>query len=57
MASVSLLEDEIADTEEQIKQAQKDYDAAKEKEDAQYRAMKKRIQYLYEKGRPAILSF
>lgn len=50
MASVSLLEDEIADTEEQIKQAQKDYDAAKEKEDAQYRAMKKRIQYLYEKG-------
>ena len=41
MASVSLLEDEIADT---------DYDAAKEKEDAQYRAMKKRIQYLYEKG-------
>lgn len=41
MASVSLLEDEIADTEEQIKQAQKDYDAAKEKEDAQYRAMKK----------------
>ena len=50
MASVSLLEDENADTEEQIKQAQKDYDAAKEKEDAQYRAMKKRIQYLYEKG-------
>lgn len=50
MASVSLLEDEIADTEEQIKQAQKDYDTAKEKEDAQYRAMKKRIQYLYEKG-------
>ena len=50
MASVSLLEDEIADTEEQIKQAQKDYDAAKEKEDAQYSAMKKRIQYLYEKG-------
>ena len=50
MASVSLLEDEIADTEEQIEQAQKDYDAAKEKEDAQYYAMKKRIQYLYEKG-------
>lgn len=50
MASVSMLEDEIADTEEQIKQAQKDYDEAKEKEDAQYRAMKKRIQYLYEKG-------
>lgn len=50
MASVSLLEDEIADTEVQIKQAQKDYDEAKEKEDAQYRAMKKRIQYLYEKG-------
>ena len=50
MASVSLLEDEIADTEEQIEQAQKDYAAAKEKEAAQDYAMKKRIQYLYEKG-------
>lgn len=50
MVSVELMEEEIADTEEQIGQAQKDYDAAKIKEEEQYTAMKKRIQYLYEKG-------
>lgn len=55
MASVSLLEDEIADTEVQIVQAQKDYDEAKAKEEAQYHAMKKRIQYLYEKGETSYL--
>ena len=55
MASVSLLEDEIADTQAQIEQAQKDYDEAKAKEEAQYHAMKKRIQYLYEKGETSYL--
>lgn len=55
MASVSLLEDEIADTEVQIEQAQKDYDEAKANEEAQYHAMKKRIQYLYEKGETSYL--
>lgn len=55
MASVSLLEDEIADTQVQIEQAQKDYDEAKAKEEAQYHAMKKRIQYLYEKGENSYL--
>ena len=55
MASVSLLEDEIADTQVQIEQAQKDYDEAKAKEEAQYHAMKKRIQYLYEKGETSYL--
>ena len=55
MASVSLLEDEIADTQVQIEQAQKDYDEAKAKEEAQYHAMKKRIQYFYEKGETSYL--
>lgn len=55
MASVSLLEDEIADTQVQIEQVQKDYDEAKAKEEAQYHAMKKRIQYLYEKGETSYL--
>ena len=55
MVSVELMEEEIADTEEQIGQAQKDYDAAKAKEERQYTAMKKRIQYLYEKGENSYL--
>lgn len=55
MVSVDLMEEEIADTEEQIVQAQKDYDAAQEKEQQQYTAMKKRIQYLYEKGQNSYL--
>lgn len=50
IASVALMEEQIADTEVQIKKAQKDYDAAKAQEDAQYQAMKKRLRYLYEKG-------
>ena len=55
MVSVDLMEEEIADTEEQIVQAQADYDAAKKKEEEQYTAMKKRIQYLYEKGENSYL--
>lgn len=55
MASISLMEEEIAQTEESIEQAQKDYDAAKAKEERQYNAMKKRIQYLYEKGEDSYL--
>ena len=55
MVSVELMEEEIADTEDQIVQAQSDYDTAKEKEEKQYTAMKKRIQYLYEKGENSYL--
>ena len=55
MVSVDLMEEEIADTQEQIVQAQSDYDAAKVKEEEQYTAMKKRIQYLYEKGENSYL--
>lgn len=50
IASVALMEEEIADTEVQIERAQEDYDAAKAQEEAQYQAMKRRIKYLYEKG-------
>lgn len=50
IASVSLMQDQISDTEKQIVKAQEDYDAAKAQEDAQYLAMKKRLRYLYEKG-------
>ena len=42
IASVSLMQDQISDTEKQIVKAQEDYDAAKAQEDAQYLAMKKR---------------
>ena len=50
IASVSLMQDQISDTEKQIVEAQEDYDVAKAQEDAQYLAMKKRLRYLYEKG-------
>lgn len=50
IASVGLMEEQIGTTENEIEKAQKDYDAAKEKEDAQYLAMKLRVRYLYEKG-------
>lgn len=50
IASVSLMEDQIVETEGQIVKAQEDYDAAKAQEEAQYQAMKKRIRHLYKKG-------
>ena len=50
ISEISLLETDIEYKDEQIKQAQKDYDAAKVKEEEQYQAMKKRIRYMYEKG-------
>ena len=50
IASVEMLEEEIAEKEVQIQKAQEDYDAAKAEEDAQYEAMKIRIKYMYERG-------
>ena len=50
IASVGLMEEQSEDTQEQIVQAQEDYDAAKAQEEAQYQAMKARLRYLYEKG-------
>ena len=50
IASVSLLEDEIAKVEEKIETTKVELDEAIEKEETQYAAMKKRIQFMYEKG-------
>lgn len=50
IASVEMLEEEIAEKEVQIQKAQEDYDDAKAEEEAQYEAMKIRIKYMYEKG-------
>lgn len=47
---IQVLEDDMANKEAEIAQAQADYDAAKAKEEEQYQAMKKRIQYMYENG-------
>lgn len=57
IASVSLQEDLIAQTREAIQEAQKEYDEAKEREEAQYASMKKRIRYLYEKGESNYVEF
>lgn len=56
LTSIGLLEDDIAAKEEEIAVAQADYDAAKATEQAQYEAMKIRIQYLYENGDSSYLS-
>lgn len=56
IASVSLLEDEIKDVEEQIEVTQGEYEEAKKQEEEQYAAMKKRIQYMYEKGDSSYIS-
>lgn len=50
IASVSLLEDEIAKVEEKIETTKIELEEAIEKEETQYAAMKKRIQFMYEKG-------
>ena len=50
IASVSLLEDEIKKVEEDIETTKVELDEAIEKEETQYAAMKKRIQFMYEKG-------
>lgn len=50
------LENDIADTQAQIQQAQKDLEAAKIKEAKQYADMKLRIQYMYENGDSSFIS-
>lgn len=50
IADITLLEADIEYKNEQIHQAQEEYDAAKTREEEQYDAMKKRIKYMYEKG-------
>lgn len=50
LSDIQILESDMAAKEKEITQAEKDYAAAKEQEEVQYVAMKKRIQYMYEKG-------
>lgn len=50
MASIQLAEEHIAELDEQIAQKQKEYDAAKAKEDQQYQEMTDRIRDIYEQG-------
>lgn len=47
---IQVLEDDMTNKEAEIVQAEADYQAAKAKEEEQYAAMKKRIQYMYENG-------
>ena len=48
--NIELLEADLQAKEEELAQAQADYEAAKQKEEEQYEAMKLRIQYIYEEG-------
>ncbi len=50
LSDITVLEADMASKEGEIKQAEIDYDAAKKEEEKQYSSMKKRIQYMYEKG-------
>lgn len=50
LASIQLLEETIADLDDQIAERQKEYDAAKADEEERYNAMKQRIKYMYEQG-------
>ena len=50
LASIDLIQADIAATEEKIVQTQIEYENAKTQEETLYDAMKKRIKYMYEKG-------
>lgn len=50
LASVSLLEEDVEEVEEKIEVTKAELDEAVKTEEKQYADMKKRIQYMYEKG-------
>ena len=50
MVEIEILDGELSDKEAQIEQNKADLAVAEENKQKQYEAMKKRIQYLYEKG-------
>lgn len=50
LMSIEVMENDLEVKEEQIVQAQADFEEAQATEDRQYESMKKRIQYLYEAG-------
>ena len=54
--TLELLEADLAIKQEDLEAAQQEYEAAKQREEAQYEAMKLRIQYIYEQGETDYLS-
>lgn len=56
MLNLELLEGDLEQKEAEMAEAQEEYDEAKAQEDAQYQAMKLRIQYIYEEGETDYLS-
>lgn len=56
MTAIGLLEDDIAVKEQEIATAEIEYEAAKNREEEQYAAMKIRIQYMYENGNESYLA-
>ena len=50
LITINVLEDEIIEKNQKIREAEAEYKAARKSETAQYEAMKKRIRYVYEKG-------
>ena len=50
IASINSLTDQISEKEVQLEQTAQDLQEAEQDRDVQYEAMKKRIQYIYEKG-------
>lgn len=55
LTDINLIEEAIADKEEDIAQTQIEYDAAVADKDEQYESMKIRIQFMYEKGETSYL--
>ena len=55
MATVEIIEGQVADKEAELEQVQADLEVAKAKEQKQYEDMKLRIQYMYEKGDTAFI--
>ncbi|MCM1415738.1 MAG: NlpC/P60 family protein [bacterium] len=56
ITDINLIEEAIAQKEEEIAATQVDYDAAVAEKDEQYAAMKIRIQFMYEKGDSSYLN-
>lgn len=55
LANIDIVQDEITDKKAELDKANTDLAAAKEKEQEQYDAMKKRITYMYENGDSSFL--
>ena len=55
LTDINLIEEAIADKEEDIAQTQIEYDAAVAEKDEQYESMKVRIRFMYEKGETSYL--